>query len=526
MDSNVTTTTLDANLSIWEQLNNTSLLQFGSFIENVINTLIGIIILTIALLFVIRWIERRFKIDKINYLLEKFVHFLIDITPPKMVKVWLTNFFKIEAETFLLLPKSSARNYKHLGYQLNGLNRFLEKNEACRKRMKIILIDNTTSDITDDDLENFIKTLSNHKRYIIIATMSDIFDSLLKVVGHRLNNKNYRKMVKIIATLASQSEEYRNYEHYDNVIRLSPPDFDEARKAASNLVTKLISSYCPSKSCEYHKNNNIIFISSNSYGYAVKKSVSKLFGEYKEEFDTSTNIHVDEHDLNRGIFKYAYHYTEENGIVEDVETNTNYTFDALLEEKANGAINTIFLIGYEPNISNMLKAINEHLRLKKLRNCEFSLLISATASVKEWRESIVQTINELDIKSLINEINYVKIEYPKFKADDNYHANQLYINLYKMNKTQLSRTDLKLEFNEEEIQEIIYKTDMNYINGFIYMSLELVQQINADWEVNLLSLKEKLFHNKDRNHQDIMGVKILSSGDSINHFKVKKLKLR
>ena len=47
---------------------------------------------------------------------------------------------------------------------------------------------------------------------------------------------------------------------------------------------------------------------------------------------------------------------------------------------------------------------------------------------------------------------------------------------------------------------------MNYINGFIYISLEFVQQID-----------------KDRNDKDITGVKILSNGDSINHFKVKKL---
>jgi hypothetical protein len=57
------------------------------------------------------------------------------------------------------------------------------------------------------------------------------------------------------------------------------------------------------------------------------------------------------------------------------------------------------------------------------------------------------------------------------------------------------------------------------------MSLEFVQQINKEWDINLLSLKEKLFHNKDRNDKDITGVKILSNGDSINHFKVKKLEL-
>ncbi|SFV55553.1 hypothetical protein MNB_SV-12-1878 [hydrothermal vent metagenome] len=82
-----------------------------------------------------------------------------------------------------------------------------------------------------------------------------------------------------------------------------------------------------------------------------------------------------------------------------------------------------------------------------------------------------------------------------------------------------------MDFKKDEIEELIYGTNMNYINGFIYMSLEFVHEINEEWDINLLSLKEKLFHNKNRNDRDITGVKILSSGDSINHFKVKKLEL-
>jgi len=250
-----------------------------------------------------------------------------------------------------------------LGYQLNGLNRFLEEDEECKEHIKIILIDNATLDKTNNDINKFLKGLSDNKRYIIIATMSDIFDSLLKNIGHKLKNKSYRKMVKIIGTLASQSERYKNYEGYENVIRLSPPDFDEARKATSNIVTKLISSFCP---------------------------------------------------------------------------------------------------------------------------------------------------------------------YPNFTSDDTSLANEIHFKLYELNTDKSSSDIFKetaLEFKKEEIEELIYKPKMNYINGFIYMSLEFVHEINEEWDINLLSLKEKLFHNKDRNDRDITGVKILSTGDSINHFKVKKLKL-
>jgi len=509
----------EQGISLWDVIS-----SFGTGFENILNTILGIVVILFLLLCLIRWIEQKFKINKINYLLEKIINFVIDNTPSLFLKNALSGLFNIEAETFILLPKATIRNYKHLGYQLNGLNRFLEQDEECKEHIKIILIDNATLDKTNGDINRFLKGLSDNKRYIIIATMSDIFDSLLKNIGHKLKNKSYRKMVKIIGTLASQSERYKNYEGYENVIRLSPPDFDEARKATSNIVTKLISSFCPSEICTYHKNNNIILISNNAYGDAVKKSFSKLFTEHKDEFDTSTNINVDAKVLNKGIFKFTYHYDIEKGIVEDV--NTNYSFDDLLAKRINKAINTIFIIGYEPNISNILNEIDKHIQLIKLNNYEFSILISATASVREWRDSIVETIHNLTMK--INEVNFIKIQYPNFTSDDTYLANEIHFKLYELNTDKSSSDIFKetaLKFKKEEIEELIYKPKMNYINGFIYMSLEFVHEINEDWDINLLSLKEKLFHNKDRNDRDITGVKILSTGDSINHFKVKKLKL-
>lgn len=499
---------------------------FADGFETILNAFLGIIFISFLLLCLLQWFVKKFKITKLSFMTERIINFIIENTPSLFLKNMLSKLFDLEAESFILLPKATIRNYKHLGYQLNGLNRYLEKEIECKDNIKIILIDNTTLDKTNEDIKSFLKGLSNNKRYIIIATMSDIFDSLLGNIGDKLNNKNYRKMVKIIGTLASQSERYKNYEGYENVIRLSPPDFDEARKATSNIVSKLISSFCPLEGCDYHKNNNIILISNNSYGHAVKKSFSKLFVEHKDEFDTSTNINVDAKELNKGIFKFTYHYDVGKGIVEDSETN--YSFTDLLDKRISNAINTIFIIGYEPNISNILKEMDEHIRLMKLDNATFSILISATASVREWRESIIETLNGLRMKGNISEVNFIKIEYPKFTSDDTYTAKNIHFQLYELNNDQSDNNVFKetqLEFKKEEIEELIYKPKMNYINGFIYMSLEFVQQINKEWDINLLSLKEKLFHNKDRNDKDITGVKILSNGDSINHFKVKKLKL-
>jgi len=503
-----------------------NILIFGDIVDKLLNTIIGLIIITFIFLISIRWIEKIFKINRINFI-EKAINFLIDNTPSRFMKSSLSKLFDIEPETFILLPKPSDRNYQHLGYQLNGLNRFLAIHLEYKKYIKIILIDNSTIESTNDIINGFVESLSENKRYIIIATMSDIFDALLRQIGrYRFEDNSYRKMVKVIGALASQSEKYKNYERYDNIIRLSPPDFDEARKASFNIISKLISSFCPSESCEYHKNNNIIIISSNSYGDAVKRSFLKLFSEHKEEFDTNTNINVDAKELDKGIFKFTYHYDSSKGIIEDKETN--YNFDVLLEERTKNAINTIFIIGYEPNISNILKEIDKQIRIKEFNNREFTILISATVSVKEWKESIVKTLKELSIIDKISEVNFIKIKYPKFyDEEDIYLSKVIHFKLYESirYRGKFNLKEKSLDFRKEEIEEIIYKDDMNYINGFMYMSLEFVQQINIDWSTNLLSLKDRLFHNKDINDKDISGVKILSSGDSINHFKVQRLKL-
>ncbi len=501
-----------------------SILEFGNIVDNLINAFIGFVVITFFILIFIHKIQKKFKSKRLKFI-EKPINFLIE-NAPRFLKSSLSKLFDVESETFIILPKPSNRNYQHLAYQLNGINRFLETNSECKEKIKIILIDNSTIESTNDILKKFIETLSKNKRYIIIATMSDIFDALLKQIGrYRFEDKNYCKMVKVIGALASQSEKYKNYERYDNIIRLSPPDFDEAKKATFNIMSKLISSFCPSKTCEYHKNNNIIIISSNSYGDAVKKSFLKLFSEHKDEFDTNTNINVDAKELDKGIFKFTYHFNIQNGIKEDDETN--YSFDVLLEERTSGAINTIFIIGYEPNISNILIEIDKQIALKKFHNSEFSILISATISLSEWRSDVIKTLKKLPMRDKISEINFIKIKYPKFYAEkDSYLSDTEHYKLYEMREKGDFIEIEDLEFRNEEMNNIIYKKEMNYINGFMYMSMEFVKQLNMDWSTNLLSLKEKLFHNKDINDKDILGVKILSSGDSINHFKIQRLNIK
>jgi len=59
------------------------------------------------------------------------------------------------------------------------------------------------------------------------------------------------------------------------------------------------------------------------------------------------------------------------------------------------------------------------------------------------------------------------------------------------------------------------------------MSLEYAQKLINKWDESLPLLKEELYSNYTRGVRDkagnIIGIKILNSGDSIDHFKVETL---
>jgi len=508
---------MDSNSTEW------AFLIFGDKVDKLINGLIGVIAIVFILLFIIKKIEKRYNLGKVEEFIDKVTFKIIDLVPSSIAKKFLSKTLSIEPEIFILLPIVSSRNYQHLGYQLNGINRFLGSNVNCKKYTNIVFINNTSSATTKNDIQNLLEILYKNRRYIFIATMSDIFDTLLKEVGVKIKTDSYYKdMVKIIGTLASQSKEFSLYKSYENIIRLSPPDFDEAKKASTNLFTKLVSSYCPSKICEFNTKNNIIIISSNAYGDAVKGSFIKIFNEYKTELDQSTNYYVKEDELDQNINAYYYHF-KNNKIEKDDITNDKLSY--ILSKDTEGSINYFFIIGYEPNVSKMLKELDSIIKEVNNKSAEYNILISATASVKDWQKSIKETIENLDSIDRIEEINYIKIRYPEFKNVEHYQVSNKECKLYKIkannNKYELVSVKLEEVFEGFNIKEILKKSDINYINGFMVMSLLLAQKLIKNWDANLIIEKERLYGNIES--KNIVGIKILSSGDSIDHFKIETL---
>lgn len=499
-------------------------LDFGDKVDRTINALIGGVILLFLLLYLLKKIEKRVNLGQFEEYIDRTSFKVIDAVPSSFAKKVLSKILSIEPEIFILLPILSSRNYQHLGYQLNGINRFLSSNTSCKKYTKIVFINNDNEATTKNDIQNLLNLLYKNRRYIFIATMSDIFDTLLQEVGIKIKSDPYYKnMVKIIGTLASQSKKFNDYRSFENIIRLSPPDFDEAKKASTNIFTKLVSSYCPAKGCEFNKPNNIIIIASNAYGAAVKSSFIQIFNEYKSELDASTNYYVKEEDLNRKINIYTYSFKDKK-ITQD--PRTNYTLsDLLIKSNKINSIDYFFIIGYEPNVSNILLELDNEIQKVKNNNAEYSILISATASVKLWQENIKNTIQKLKSIENIEEINYIKIKYPEFKNVEHYKISNDDCKIYTINaennQKKLNQVSLKELIKDYDIKKILQKDDINYINGFMIMSLELAQKLMKNWDLNLIIEKERLYGNIES--KDIVGVKILSSGDSIDHFKIDKL---
>ncbi len=504
----------------------TWLMDFGNKVDSCFNCFIGLIIAFYLFLYMLKWLFNFCYIYKAESAIDKFFFYSIKVVPWKALRRWLSDVLNIKPKIIILLPNSSQKNYKHLAYQLNGINRFFTKNRDCYENSTIFFVNNKNEQTIKKDIDMLKNILHTNRRYIIIATMSDIFNTLSEQFANDFRDEYKRSLIRIVGTLSSRTSTYGLYKNIKNIIRLSPPDFDEANKASLNIFSKLISNYCPANDCIYNRDNKIVIISSNAYGDAVKKSLNLKIDEIKKELDKNTGFYVDGKALESSFESYNYKYDGNDLIPDKTYTKKENIIELKDLLKNEKTVFYFFLIGYEPNISNILTLLNKLLKDSKCNECRYNILISATVSVKEWQDSIKKSINNLEYIKKIEEIDYLKIKYPEFKALKEYDDKDIICKFYTLTngKKELKFKDIT---KNQEIKEIIESDDINYINGFMIMSLEYAQKLINKWDESLPLLKEELYSNYTRGVRDkagnIIGIKILNSGDSIDHFKVETL---
>ena len=199
----------------------------------------------------------------------------------------------------------------------------------------------------------------------------------------------------------------------------------------------------------------------------------------------------------------------------------SYDFDEEdLDLNNNSCFYFIFIVGYEPNISHMIKETFKEIKKKNIDINKICFLFSPTVEVNEWREKICNTISEVsknvNINMNINRFFYLKSKIPtdsfNFNKDEkksNFKEVKLNFYNYKLNTIELPKS------LEDTVATLT--CEPNYINAFAYTALKMAKLVKINWNRSLYDLKREAFMTV-LGEKDISKPKIYANGDSIEHF--------
>lgn len=407
---------------------------------------------------------------------------------------------------YFLMPTETNYNREHLAHQINAFKIFL--NEDVNQNMKNIKFVMVKEDA--EEIHEFLKNIIT-KKVILVTSMSFVFNQTLKELV-KLNKNSDIKInanIKVIGTLGSRSKELQNIDQPSNIIRIFPPDYDEAKIAYEFFYHKLLSYFCNNKNCEHSylsgkvEQAKVTVYHSQSYGSALNEWFEKYYNDNKKEGKYNS---FGEQNTEDFISLYSCDY-------DDDELN--------LSIKA--CFHFIFIVGYEPNISGMVKNIFKEFQTKKLDSNKLCILFSPTVEVEEWRKKICKTIIEtsksMNIKIDTNRFFYLKSKIPTddftFTEDQQKsNAEDIKLNFYKYN---LENKELS-----KSLEDVFSKLTFtpNYINAFTYTSLKMAKLVKKNWHESLHDLKREAFVLVLGNKK-ISKPKIYDNGDSIEHFIVR-----
>ena len=180
--------------------------------------------------------------------------------------------------------------------------------------------------------------------------MSFVFNETLKRLIEKTGKINSN--IKVVGTLGSESKTLQNIHQPSRIIRVFPPDYDEAKIAYEFFYHKLLSYFCSNESCEYshmlgkQHRASITLYHSESYGAALSRKFRTYFDENSINDDINS---FGKQNSSRFKELRIYDFEEEEL---DLDEDASFHF--------------IFLVGYEPNISKMLKVIFNEIKNKNI----------------------------------------------------------------------------------------------------------------------------------------------------------------
>ncbi len=457
----------------------------------------------------------------------------------KKIVVW----FKRDT-IYILMPKDIDTKREHLFHQINGFSTFLNKETNKKIKPKYIMIDGRNI----DEIKNFLEKIKSKwysRNIIIIAMMSDIFNETLKQLDENYSKKD--KNIKVIGTLCSESEAFSKENLKIKAIRVFPPDYDEAEIAYKFFYHKVLNYFCTDHTCDYsHENKKIqcIVYHSESYGQAIFDEFDRCFSTSKRNVNYRIHSFADQ-DISKNIYIQGYDYNDDEGVTVDFHTDAIFHF--------------IFLVGYEPQLSNMLRKTFDKLDSLDIKKDKVCLLLPPTVAVENWKEKICEFSDKLQelkgvyyLKSLIPPNNFEEFkESPINNVEEHVDSSGVIYKIKKQLMGYKKRGDEKIKQLETKIDAINFlkvkniqwqdyrldkinitdelKTKLgdnyeivpNYINTFVYVSLQIANNIrNNKKQLTLNEIKLDAIRRMSTINEDKM--KMYDNGDTINHFQIRE----
>ena len=413
---------------------------------------------------------------------------------PWIFKKWKE--FK-KAEIYVLMPTETEYNREHLAHQINGFQIFLNQDTNKKLKVKFVMV---KQDI--DEINEFLNKVEK-KKIILLTTMSFVFNETLKLLIEKTGKINSN--IKVVGTLGSESKTLKNIHQPSHIIRVFPPDYDEAKIAYEFFYHKLLSYFCSNESCDYsyilgkQHRASITLYHSESYGAALSRRFRTYFNENSINDDINS---FGKQNSSRFKELRIYDFEEEK-----------------LDLDGEASFHFIFIVGYEPNISKMLKVIFNEIKNKNIDLNKICFLFSPTVSVDEWKEKICKTIDDnKDLNINKNRIFYLKSKIPAetfaFKKTQKNELDTFKFYDYNLNSLQLS------DELASKVKNLNLNYKPNYINTFAYLALRVTKKIHDKWNTNL-----NLHDIKYDALREVIGTNkrptIYYNGDSVNHFTIR-----
>ncbi len=441
------------------------------------------------------------------------------------LKNYFKKFIKKEYKIIVLIRTLDEKNYEWVLNQISAYNNIMNNHHRLINEeidIEFLFVNKYT-----DEIKTLINELNtNQYHYIIISSLSAIFKDA--ILAREQLGEEAKENIQILGALSSINDQelQQIIDNDDKIIRIFPPDYDEAKTAMEFLFSKIKNCICANVNCNLHgQKNNIIIIHNGTYGRAVRDQCEFYFNNEFEKINLNTSNDISATDLNDSIQFHSFDYTSHEKLLCD--KTKSESFNSTLKQWSD-AENYFYIIGYEPNISHILERLNE--KLERNPELNFSLLFSGTASMDTWRKSIKNTLNKspnlqnalvqncyhMNLDSvnkidLIKPINALNLPISHYLSNEKNKEANIYEEMTEIFK------DKKHIYEVENIMESFWKDKNNYITTFTTDSIRIaLYAIRHD--TNLLISKYKVLKEHGRKTD------ILVNGDSINQYRIKQLK--